>query len=182
FCLTRDKYAFISQHIGDMENAETLEHFEETVKIYCRLFRIKPELIACDMHPDYLPVRWAENRAKADGLPLIRVQHHHAHVVSCMAENSISSPVIGVAMDGTGYGTDGCIWGGEFLIADYKSFQRAAHLEYLPLPGGEAAIARPYRTAIGYLYRLFGDGLPFSTWFKEVSPAEIDLIMQQVNK
>jgi len=182
FCLTRDKYAFISQHIGDMENEETLEHFEETLKIYCRLFRIKPELIACDMHPDYLPVRWAENRAKADGLPLIRVQHHHAHVVSCMAENSIFPPVIGVAMDGTGYGTDGHIWGGEFLIADYKSFRRAAHLEYLPLPGGEAAIARPYRTAIGYLYQLFGDGLPFSTWFKGVSPAEIDLIMQQVKK
>jgi len=182
FCLTRDKYAFISQHIGDMENEETLEHFEQTVKIYCRLFRIKPELIACDMHPDYLPVRWAETRAKADGLPMVRVQHHHAHVVSCMVENSISSPVIGVAMDGTGFGSDSRIWGGEFLVADYKNFRRLAHLEYLPLPGGEAAIARPYRTAIGYLYRLFGDDLPFSTWFKGVNPEEIDLIKQQVKQ
>lgn len=157
FCLTRGSHAFVSQHIGDLENEETLAHFEETVELYQKLFRIRPEIIACDLHPDYLSTGWAENAARRDRIPLVRIQHHHAHIASCMADNGITGPVIGAALDGTGYGTDGKIWGGEFLIGDLNGFRRAAHLEYLPLPGGEAAVRKPVRTAAGYLYYLLGE-------------------------
>ena len=157
FCLTRDDHAFISQHIGDMENEETLQHFENTIELYKKLFRINPEAIACDMHPEYLPSKYAARIATEQKLPLIPVQHHHAHIVSCMAENGVKTPVIGVAFDGVGYGTDGAIWGGEFLVADWHGFQRVGQLEYVPMPGGAAAIKKPYRMALGYLYSLLGD-------------------------
>jgi [NiFe] hydrogenase maturation protein HypF len=156
FCLTRDNYAFLSQHIGDMDNMETLEHFDNTITLYKRLFRIEPEIIAHDLHPDYLSTKYAQG-LKRLGMRLIPVQHHHAHIVSCMADNKVKSPVIGVALDGTGMGSDGHIWGGEFLVADYRSFNRVGHLEYLPLPGGDAAIKRPYRIAIGYILSLLGE-------------------------
>jgi len=162
FCLTKDNYAFISQHIGDMENLETLEHFENTLALYEKLFRIEPEVVAYDLHPEYLSTKYAlELGSQFSHLKLIPVQHHHAHIVSCMVDNGVESPIIGVALDGTGYGSDGRIWGGEFLVADYKGFQRMGHLEYLPLPGGVAAIKRPYRTAIGYLLKLLGDEIIF---------------------
>jgi hydrogenase maturation protein HypF len=164
FCLTRENYAFLSQHIGDMENIETLEHFDSTISLYKRLFRIEPEIIAHDLHPDYLATKYAQelersfaNAQDGVGLKLIPVQHHHAHIVSCMVDNKVESPVIGVAFDGTGMGADGHIWGGEFLVADYRGFHRKGHLEYLPLPGGVAAIKRPYRTAIGYVLSLLGE-------------------------
>jgi hydrogenase maturation protein HypF len=184
FCLTRDDHAFISQHIGDMENAETLEHFENTIRLYEKLFRIQPEIIACDLHPDYLSTKWAEIEAKKLGLPLIPVQHHYAHIVSCMADNGVQEPVIGVALDGTGYGTDGRVWGGEFMVADYKGFRRKAHFEYLPLPGGDAAIQKPYRIAAGYIYALSGASalsqeLPFMKGRDEL---EIELIKKQVDQ
>jgi hydrogenase maturation protein HypF len=184
FCLTRDDHAFVSQHIGDMENEETLRHFENTIRLYEKLFRIQPEILVCDLHPDYLVSRWAGAEAQKRDLPLICVQHHHAHIASCMAENGVQSPVIGVALDGTGYGTDGNVWGGEFMVADYRDFQRKAHFEYLPLPGGNAAIRKPYRAAIGYLYKLFGAGalsldLPC---LKGVDDLEISLIKQQVDR
>jgi len=184
FCLTRDDHAFLSQHIGDMENWETLEHFENTIALYKRLFRIQPEIIACDMHPDYLSTKWAKGTSEKEGVPLIPVQHHHAHIVSCMVDNEVLEPVIGVSFDGTGYGTDGHIWGGEFLVADYNHFEREGHLEYLPLPGGDAAVKRPYRTAIGYIYSLLGEGvlsrkLPC---LNSVSELELDLIKQQIDK
>jgi hydrogenase maturation protein HypF len=155
FCLTKDNYAFVSQHIGDMENMETLEHFDITISLYKRLFHIEPEVIAYDLHPDYLATRYGRELA-GSGVKLVAVQHHHAHIASCMADNGLENPVIGIAFDGTGMGADGNIWGGEFLVADYRSFHRAGHLEYLPLPGGDAAIKRPYRTAIGYLLTLLG--------------------------
>ena len=157
-CVTRDEYAFLSQHIGDMENLETLEHFETTIELYKRLFRIEPEIVAYDMHPEYLATKYAKSQI-TNCKSQIAVQHHHAHIASCLADNGWSpddGPVIGVAFDGTGYGTDGHIWGGEFLIADYHGFRRVGHLEYLPMPGGEAAIRNPYRLAIGYLYALTG--------------------------
>jgi len=136
FCLTKDEHAFLSQHIGDMENEETLEHFENTIELYERLFRIEPEIVAYDMHPEYLPTKYALQGRSERGLNLIPVQHHHAHIVSCLVENEVDRPVIGVAFDGTGYGTDGTIWGGEFLLADWHSFQRVGHLEYVPLSKG----------------------------------------------
>jgi hydrogenase maturation protein HypF len=180
FCLTRDNFAFVSQHIGDMENMETLEHFVNTIELYKKLFRIEPEIIAHDMHPEYLSTKYAKELAARDNIKLIPVQHHHAHIASCIADNSLEAPVIGVSFDGTGYGTDGNIWGGEFLIADYKGFTRLGHFEYLPLPGGALAIQKPYRTAIGYLLSL-GIGLDRKLpLFKRVDDVEVDIIKSQV--
>ncbi|MFL7792030.1 MAG: carbamoyltransferase HypF [Anaerolineae bacterium] len=154
FCLTRDRYAFLSQHIGDMENYETLRFFEQMVEQLERTFRIKPEAIAYDLHPGYLSSKYAQEHVRDASCILHPVQHHHAHIASVMAENGLTGerPVIGVAFDGTGYGADGAIWGGEFLVADYGTFRRAAHLKYVPLPGGDAAIRKPYRTALAHLW------------------------------
>jgi hydrogenase maturation protein HypF len=154
FCIVRDRYAFLSHHIGDMENIETYQSFQDGIAHYETLFRIKPQAIAYDLHPDYYASRYARERAEREGLPSVGVQHHHAHIVSCMAENALPSdqPVIGVAFDGTGYGEDGAIWGGEFLLADYQGYQRLCHLRYVPLPGGDAAIRKPARIALAYLW------------------------------
>jgi len=185
FCLTRDDYAFVSQHIGDMENLETIEHFENTISLYKKLFRIEPTIVAHDLHPEYLATKYAkELAATSDDIGLAPVQHHHAHIVSGMVDNGLQTPVIGVALDGTGYGSDGNIWGGEFLIGDYQRFTRIAHLEYLPLPGGTIAIKKPYRIAIGYILSLLGgdaikQDLPV---LRQVNRAEIDIIRQQIEK
>jgi hydrogenase maturation protein HypF len=189
FCLTRDRYAFLSQHIGDMENYETLRFFEQMVEQLSRTFRVEPEIVAYDMHPGYLTTGWAERIVQSDGellvaARLVAVQHHHAQVASCMAEHGLTGerPIIGVAFDGTGYGTDGAIWGGEFLIMDYASFRRAAHLKYIPLPGGDAAIRRPYRIALAHLWAA---GVP---WDKDLppvaaaSPAERRVLAQQLEQ
>jgi len=156
FCLTNGRYAFLSHHIGDLENYETLKSFEDGISHFERLFRVKPEAIAYDMHPNYLATRYGLERTTREGIPGINVQHHHAHIASLMAEQGLdgSRPVIGVAFDGTGYGDDGAIWGGEFLVADYSGYSRAAHLRYFPLPGGDAAIRRPSRTALSLLFSL----------------------------
>ncbi|MBN1454452.1 MAG: carbamoyltransferase HypF [Anaerolineales bacterium] len=156
FCLTNKNYAFLSHHIGDMENYETLQSFEQGIEHFEKLFRVKPEAIACDMHPNYLSTRYAMRRAQRENLPTFNIQHHHAHIAACMAEHGLDGlqPVIGLAFDGTGYGEDGAIWGGEVLVADYKSYERAYHLEYFPLPGGDAAIKKPARTALAMLWSL----------------------------
>ena len=146
FCLTRDGRAFVSHHIGDLENHETLRAFEEGIEHFRRLFDIAPELIAYDPHPEYLSTKYALDQ----DLPGVAVQHHHAHIASCLADNGADGPVIGVAFDGTGYGTDGTLWGGEFLVADLRGFERAGHLEPVPLPGGAAAIREPWRMAAAY--------------------------------
>jgi len=183
FCLTKDNYAFLSQHIGDMENMETLEHFDSTISLYKRLFHVEPEIIAHDLHPDYLATKYARELGES-GIKLIPVQHHHAHIASCLADNGLESPVIGVAFDGTGMGADGNIWGGEFLVADYRNFRRVGHLEYLPLPGGDAAIKRPRRTAIGYILTLLGENalnhdLPV---IREADDMEIEVIKRQIER
>ena len=185
FCLTKDNYAFVSQHIGDLENLETMEHFEATLELYQKLFRINPEVVAYDMHPEYLSTKYAKSLgADHKEVKLVPAQHHHAHVVSCMVENGVEDKVIGVSFDGTGYGSDGRIWGGEFLIADYKGFARVGHLEYVPLPGGTVAIERPYRMAISYLLTLLGkDALTLDLAFlNEVSSLELELIKKQLEK
>jgi len=185
FCLTRDEYAFLSQHIGDMENLETLEHFKTTIELYKRLFRIQPEIIACDMHPDYLSTDYAlATAADAADMTIVPVQHHHAHIVSCIIDNGLLEPVIGVAFDGTGFGSDGRIWGGEFLLADHRGFERLGHFQYVPLPGGAAAIERPYRMAISYLISLLGEdalnkNLPL---LSRVDSLEINLIQKQIEQ
>lgn len=154
FCITNGNYAFLSHHIGDMENYETLKSFEQGVEHFERLFRVKPVAIAHDLHPNYLATRYAIERSERENLPVLSIQHHHAHVAACMAEHGLTESVIGVSFDGTGYGDDGAIWGGEFLVADAKSYQRAAHLEYFPLPGGDASIKKPARTALALLWSL----------------------------
>jgi hydrogenase maturation protein HypF len=147
FCLTKGTHAILSQHIGDLENYETLVFFEETLANLKKLFRVTPRSVAYDLHPGYLSTKYALG---LQGVEKIGVQHHHAHIASCMAENGLTGEVIGVAMDGTGYGLDGAIWGGEFLVASYAGFARRAHLRYVPLAGGDAAVREPWRLALGY--------------------------------
>jgi hydrogenase maturation protein HypF len=156
FCLAKDDRAFVSHHIGDLENAATLRSFTEGIEHFGRLFGIEPEVVAYDLHPEYLSTKYALDL----DLDSCGVQHHHAHIASCLADNGHDGPVIGVAFDGTGYGVDGTLWGGEFLIADLAGFQRAGHLEPVPMPGGAAAIRQPWRMAAAYLRAAFPGGPP----------------------
>jgi hydrogenase maturation protein HypF len=153
FCLTKDHHAFLSQHIGDLENYETLTFYRETLDRMQRLFRIAPTAVAYDLHPQYLSTKLA---LEMTDIQQIGVQHHHAHIASCMAENGIADKVIGVAFDGTGFGTDGKIWGGEFLVADFAGFERRAHFRYVALAGGDRAVREPWRLALSYLLDTFG--------------------------
>jgi hydrogenase maturation protein HypF len=180
FCLTKSRYAVLSQHIGDLENFETMRFFEETLARLQRLFRVAPQALAHDMHPGY----WSTRMALASPIPRkFPVQHHHAHIASCMAENHLRGPVIGVAFDGTGFGADGKIWGGEFLVADFAGFARRAHLRYVPLPGGDAAIRQPWRMALSYLRDAFGGQMTDPTaLFPEVSAQQIDLVSTMLTR
>jgi hydrogenase maturation protein HypF len=156
FCLAKGNQAFVSHHIGDLENAATLRSFTEGIEHFGRLFGIEPQVVAYDLHPEYLSTKYALDL----DLDACGVQHHHAHIASCLADNGHDGPVIGVAFDGTGYGTDGTLWGGEFLIADLAGFQRAGHLRTVPMPGGAAAIRQPWRMAAAYLRAAFAGGPP----------------------
>jgi hydrogenase maturation protein HypF len=156
FCLAKGERAFVSHHIGDLENYETLRSFREGIEHFCRLFDIQPEVVAHDLHPEYLSTKYALELAGAD---LVGVQHHHAHVASCLADNHETGPVIGVAFDGLGYGDDGTFWGGEILVADFSLYERVGHLAPIPMPGGATAIKQPWRMAASYLDLAF-DGSP----------------------
>jgi len=166
FCHTKDNYAFLSQHMGDLKNYQTLTSYRESILHFENLFRIKPTLLVYDAHPDYLSTRYSLERSASEGLPALPVQHHHAHIASCLADNGDSGaePVIGLAFDGTGFGDDNAIWGGEFLIADYLGYERFGHLAYFPLPGGDLAIRQPWRSALALLYSL---EIP---WEKDLAP------------
>jgi hydrogenase maturation protein HypF len=155
-CLTKGRQAFISQHIGDLENMATEGFFHLTIDHLQRILDIQPKAIACDLHPDYLSTQWARHQAR---LPVIAVQHHHAHVAACMAEHHLDGSVIGLALDGTGLGSDGTIWGGEVLVADTTRFLRAGCLDPVPMPGSAAAIREPWRMALSYLHHTMGDQL-----------------------
>jgi hydrogenase maturation protein HypF len=174
FCLTKGRHAILSQHIGDLQNFETEEFFQESLARMKSLFRVEPCAVAHDLHPDYRSTRLA----LASNIDRkIAIQHHHAHIASCMAENNLDGEVIGVAFDGTGYGTDGCIWGGEFLVASLSQFTRRAHLRYLPLPGGDAAVRQPWRMALSYLRDAFGSqNLPQLPCFESIPSAQLDLV------
>ena len=172
FCLTQGSSALLGPHIGDLDNAETLSYYERCIQHCRKLFKIEPTIIAYDLHPEYLSTKYALSQS---GVELQGIQHHHAHIVSAMIDNQLTDPereppctrsgagpsetaqVIGVAFDGTGYGTDGTIWGGEFLIADQRDFRRAAHLAHVPLPGGAASIRKPPRMAFSYLLTALGE-------------------------
>ena len=153
-CLTKDNRAFLSQHIGDLENLETLDFFKLTINHLKQILQIEPEIIAYDLHPDYLSTRYA---LEQPGVRLIGIQHHFAHMVGCMAEHGLDEKVIGLSLDGTGYGLDGRIWGGEILVGDLSSFERRGHFAYLPMPGGARAIKEPWRMAVSYLYQAYGE-------------------------
>jgi hydrogenase maturation protein HypF len=178
-CLLRGREAFLSQHIGDLENVESYKFFQEAVDHLQRILEIQPGIVAYDLHPDYFSTRWAQ---KQPGVQAVGVQHHHAHIASCMAENHLEGRVIGFALDGTGYGTDGRIWGGEVLLADYTDFQRAAHLAYVPLPGGAAAIREPWRMAVSHLWASFGPDflkLPI-TLFRHIPQTRVLTVLQMM--
>ena len=182
FCLVKDDCAFMSQHLGDMENLETLQSFEKSLEQMQAIFRVTPEIIAADNHPRYLSAQWANNHRGSR--QLISVQHHHAHIAAVLAENQWNgdAPVISFSFDGTGYGTDGAIWGGEVLLADYRTFQRVAHLRYAPLPGGDASIKRPYRTALAYLWQAGIDWDEALPSVAACSLSERKILQQQLEK
>lgn len=161
FCLGKGNQAVMAQYIGDITNKATYDFFLESLERFRKLFRFTPSLIACDRHPDYLSSQYANELCKQLNIPLVRVQHHHAHIASCMAENGIDEPVIGVSLDGTGLGSDNTIWGGEFLIATLKDFSRYTYFDPIPLPGGDRAVKEPWRIACSYLLRYFGNKFDF---------------------
>ncbi len=151
-CLLKGSQAVLSEHLGELANARTYRHFVQTIEQFKKLLRAEPAVVACDRHPEYAATRYARGL----GLPMVEVQHHHAHIVSCMAENCMDGTVVGICCDGTGYGLDGAIWGGEILTADRVEFRRAAHLDYFPLFGGDAAARETWRPAAGLLYQAYG--------------------------
>jgi hydrogenase maturation protein HypF len=179
-CVTRGPYAFTSPHIGDLENVETYVSYRSMVERMMELFRVRPIAVAHDLHPDYLSTRYALGLDPA--LPRVAVQHHHAHVAACMAEHRLTGPVIGVAFDGTGYGPDGAVWGGEFLVADYAGFERVAHLGYVPMPGGDRAAREPFRMALAHLLRAFGEWDPELSPVREATDAERRMIRRQLER
>ena len=180
-CLTKANKAFLSQHIGDLKNPATYDFFKLTIRHMQRILDVQPEIIAFDLHPDYLSSRYAQEQKDINK---VRVQHHHAHIVSAMAENRIDGPVIGLSFDGTGYGSDGAIWGGEILIADIEKFSRTAHFAYLPMPGSAAAIKEPWRMAVSYLYDAFGQDfwnldLPV---LKAIEAGKVKIVVDMIRK
>ncbi|MCL7937911.1 MAG: carbamoyltransferase HypF [marine benthic group bacterium] len=188
FALVAGETAFVSQHIGDLENLETLEHFHASLRRFRELFRIEPRVIACDAHPGYLSTRVAEELAVelgesgSAGLPIVRVQHHHAHIAAVAAEHGITEPIVGVAYDGTGYGTDGHSWGAEILVADLRDFRRVARLSYAPMPGGDLAARRPWRAALGYRTLIRGEDEAFAEAFADIPEAELQLVDRQARR
>ncbi len=172
FCVTAGSSAYVSQHIGDLENLQAIRHFQETLDRYLSLFQLQPELIACDLHPDYLSTSLAHELSRRLEIPVRTVQHHHAHIVACTAEFGITEPVLGVALDGSGYGSDGTIWGGEFLFCHGSQFKRVAHFETVPLIGGSKAVKSPWRMALAYLYKREN----FS-WFESAIAEQINPVL-----
>jgi hydrogenase maturation protein HypF len=167
---------FLSQHLGDMDNVKTFEAFKHTLADFETLYDANPSAVVCDLHPDYLTTQYAEQI----GLPVLKVQHHEAHVLSCMAEHHLEAPVLGVAWDGTGCGSDGMMWGGEFLLVENEGFQRVAHLRPFPLPGGDAAAREPRRSLLGVLYAMYGGDLPRERL--DFTPHELKLLLTALDK
>lgn len=176
FSISKGRYVFPSQHVGDLKNLETLEHYEAQIAHFERLLDIRPQTLVCDLHPDYLSTGYAERRAAREGLPLVRVQHHHAHMASCMADNRLEGDVLGVIWDGTGYGPDGTTWGGEFLTGGYADFTRVASLRPMLLPGGDRAVREPWRVGISLLRDAGEDPADF---FSPAQVQRIDVLLTQ---
>jgi hydrogenase maturation protein HypF len=184
FCITKGHFAYLSQHIGDMGTLETQQAFERALDHMLRLFRVEPRRVVCDMHPAYQSTHWAEEFARRRGIEIVKAQHHHAHVASLIAEAGLplETPVIGIAFDGTGYGTDGAIWGGEALVVSGRSFERLAHLKYVPLAGGDASIKAPARTALSHLRAA---GIPWDAdlpCVAALNPVELRVLDRQLER
>jgi hydrogenase maturation protein HypF len=178
FCLGKGNQAIISQHIGDLKDFETFSFYAKNISQFQKMFRIKPEMVVTDLHPDYLSTKYALD----SGLPVIQVQHHHAHIASCMAEHGLDEKVIGISFDGTGLGDDENIWGSEFFICDLVGYERRLHFEYIPLPGGDRAAKEPWRIAVSWLFKTYGEeflqlNLPF---LKTISAKKIDWILKSL--
>lgn len=183
FSLTNGRDLFISRDFGDLDDYANFSRYEKDIRKRLKVYGLNPELTACDMHPGYNSTALAEENAFG-GDHIIKIQHHHAHIASCMLENNLKGKVLGIAFDGTGYGADGSVWGGEFLIATFKDFKRGAHLEYIPMPGGDKAVTEPWRMAAAYLRRAFGDGfieldIPLA---KRIKRKEWELLKNMVDK
>jgi len=180
FCIGKGSQAILSQHIGDLKNMETLEFYEESVGRFKRLFRFKPEIAACDLHPDYLSSVFASKM----NIPLVKIQHHHAHIASCMAEYGLDEKVLAVSFDGTGLGDDNNIWGGEFFACDLNDYDRINHFEYIPLPGGDKVSDEPWRMAVSWLIKTYGR-IPWDLdipLFKKINREKLELVEEAINK
>ncbi len=184
FCIGKGGQAIPSQYIGDLKGWETYSFFTETIGRFSKLFRFQPGLVVCDLHPDYLSTQYAHQISMEKGIPLIRVQHHHAHIASCMAENHLNEKVIGVCFDGAGHGTDGHTWGGEFLIVGRDGFHRYSHFSYVPMPGGDKVIAEPWRMALAYLREASADynSLRHLPGFKNIDASRLEGVTQMLEK
>lgn len=187
FCIGKDNNGILSQHIGDLTNYETFQFYINTVEKFFDLYHFKPTILVCDQHPAYLSTKFTDEFARLylpDKRNIIRVQHHHAHIASCLAEHHINKKVIGVSFDGTGYGTDGNIWGGEFLICDTKSFQRFVHFDYVKMPGGDAAVKEPWRMAVAYFLKYFGDIKEWESMkcFEKVEQESVAMLKNMIQK
>jgi hydrogenase maturation protein HypF len=187
FCLTKANKAILSQHIGDMENQETVDFFRETLKNLKNTYRVSPTVVAHDLHPDYLSTVFAKEYASEEGISgsrVVSVQHHHAHIVSVMAEHGLKGEVIGVAFDGIGYGADGGVWGGEFMKARRGDFTRIAHLARVSMPGGDRAVKEPWRMAVAYLHHTYGERAFFEhpTFLGRFDKGKIQTIISMIEK
>lgn len=183
FCIGKGDMAILSQHIGDVKNVETADFYAEALDRFRNLFRLKPDMVVSDLHPSYFTTSFGRDLSRREKIPFLQVQHHHAHIASCMAENGLDEKVIGIAMDGTGFGDDGHIWGAEFLLCDLAGYRRETHFEYIPLPGGDRSIEEPWRMGISYLYRAFGKEfsalrLPF---LKSLKKRETEMILKMID-
>ncbi len=181
FCLIKNGQAFLSHHIGDLENIEILKSFEDGISHFLKVFDSKINTVVYDLHPEYLSAKFALDYPVNHR---IEVQHHHAHIASCMAENGLVDPVIGIAFDGSGFGTDGRIWGGEFFVGDYLGFERVAHLENVKMPGGDACIKHPWRMAVSHLVKIFGEDWDKANFkfLDKINDFELNILIQQINK
>jgi hydrogenase maturation protein HypF len=179
FALSRGAQAILSHHLGDLDYYDAYQAFERDTILYQQLFAIAPEVLVHDLHPDYATTRYAQKRAEKEGIDLLAVQHHHAHMAGCMAEHGLTEPVIGVTFDGTGFGTDGAVWGGEFLVGDLRQFRRAAHLRYVGMPGGERAIREPWRMAVAHLIDAETELAPLAA---RLLPSEVKMVQQMIER
>jgi hydrogenase maturation protein HypF len=184
FCIGKGNQAIMSQYIGDLKNPATYKFFTETIERFSDIFRFKPEIVACDLHPQYLSTHHAQLFENEYKIPLVSIQHHHAHIVSCMAEHGLDEEVIGICLDGTGFGPDENIWGSEFMIADLEGFSRFTHFDYIPMPGGEKAIREPWRMAYSYIFNYFGDNFDYKSvpLFNSINSQKLSLFKEMIVK